>query len=189
MVLLVSVRLTAGRHSLLSLWVVISPRKLSYGSLGNQNVTNWYQTYLTVSTNPTGGTWLQNGQKVPTASSPGLVSESLTWERVKVYNIGLDWVALNNRLTGSFNWYTRKTLDMVGPARELPAVLGTSVPKTNNTDLKAVGWELTLGWNDRLSNGLSYGAKFSLYDSRTKITKYPNETRSLSTYIAGRYTG
>jgi len=170
-------------------WLDMLKLRLSYGSLGNQNVTNWYQTYLTVSMNPTGGTWLQNGQKVPTASSPGLVSESLTWERVKVYNIGLDWVALNNRLTGSFNWYTRKTLDMVGPARELPAVLGTSVPKTNNTDLKAVGWELTLGWNDRLANGLSYGAKFSLYDSRTKITKYPNSTGSFSTYIAGRYTG
>ena len=170
-------------------WLDMLKLRLSYGSLGNQNVTNWYQTYLTVSTNPTGGTWLQNGQKVPTAGSPGLVSESLTWERVKVYNIGLDWVALNNRLTGSFNWYTRKTLDMVGPARELPGVLGTSVPKTNNTDLKAVGWELTLGWNDRLSNGLSYGAKFSLYDSRTKITKYPNATGSFSTYIAGRYTG
>lgn len=170
-------------------WLDMLKLRLSYGSLGNQNVTNWYQTYLTVSTNPTGGTWLQNGQKVPTAGSPGLVSESLTWERVKVYNIGLDWVALNNRLTGSFNWYTRKTLDMVGPARELPAVLGTDVPKTNNTDLKAVGWELTLGWNDRLANGLSYGAKFSLYDSRTKITKYPNSTGSFSTYIAGRYTG
>ena len=170
-------------------WLDMLKLRLSYGSLGNQNVSDWYYTYVTLSTSPTGGPWLQNGQKVPSAGTPGLVSESLTWERVKVYNVGLDWAMLHNRLTGSFNWYTRKTLDMVGPPRELPAVLGTSVPRTNNTALKAVGWELTLGWNDRLANGLSYGAKFSLYDSRTKITKYPNSTGSFSTYIAGRYTG
>ena len=170
-------------------WLDMLKLRLSYGSLGNQNVTNWYYTYLTVSANPVGGTWLQNGQKVPTAGSAGLVSESLTWERVKVYNIGLDWALLNNRLTGSFNWYTRKTLDMVGPARELPAILGTGVPLSNNTDLQARGWELTLGWQDRLANGLSYGAKFSLYDSRTKITRYPNATMTFDTYVPGRYTG
>ena len=79
---------------------------------------------------------------------------------------------------------------MVGNGKTLPAILGTGVPKTNNTDLQARGWELTLGWNDRLANGLSYGAKFSLYDSRTKITKYKdNPTNSIGGYMEGRYTG
>ena len=164
--------------------------RFSYGSLGNQNVTDWYQTYLTISPSAQGGPWLQNGNKVATVGSPGIVSESLTWERVEIYNIGIDWAMLNNRLTGSFNWYTRNTHDMVGNGKTLPAILGTSAPVTNNTDLQARGWELTLGWQDRLANGLSYGAKFSLYDSRTKITKYnDNPTNSLDNYIEGRYTG
>lgn len=46
-----------------------------------------------------------------------------------------------------------------------------------------------MGWQDRLANGLSYGAKFSLYDSRTKITRYPNATMTFDTYVPGRYTG
>lgn len=171
-------------------WLDMLKLRFSYGSLGNQNVTNWYQTYLTISPSAQGAPWLQNGNKVATVGSPGIVSENLTWERVETYNIGVDWAMLHNRLTGSFNWYTRSTHDMVGNGKTLPAILGTGVPKTNNTDLQARGWELTLGWQDRLANGLSYGAKFSLYDSRTKITKYKdNPTNSIGGYMEGRYTG
>jgi hypothetical protein len=77
---------------------------------------------------------------------------------------------------------------MVGNAPELPALLGTAVPVTNNTDLRTLGWELAIGWRDHLSNGLNYSVNFNLSDARTKITRYPNNpTQSLSTYIQGRY--
>jgi hypothetical protein len=59
---------------------------------------------------------------------------------------------------------------------------------TNNTDLRTSGWEFQLSWRDRLENGFSYGATFNISDSRTKITRYPNNpTGDLSTYIEGRY--
>lgn len=162
----------------------------SFGSLGNQNTGNWYQTYQTMSVKTADGKWLMNGLKPNIASAPGLVSTSLTWETVKNYNIGLDWGLLNNRLTGSFEYYIRDTKDMVGKAPDLPSLLGTDVPKTNNTDLRTSGWELSIGWNDRLANGITYGAKFNIYDSRTKITRYPNNpTNSIDSYIAGCYTG
>ena len=77
---------------------------------------------------------------------------------------------------------------MVGNAPELPAILGTGVPVTNNTDLRTSGWELQVSWRDRLRNGLSYGIGFNVSDSRTKITRYPNNpTGDLGTYIEGRY--
>jgi TonB-linked SusC/RagA family outer membrane protein len=162
--------------------------RLSYGSLGNQNTDNWYYTFQTLSATPSGGTWLQNGVKPNVASAPGLVSETLTWETIETYNAGLDWGFLKNRLTGSFNWYIRNTKDMVGYAPALPDILGTAVPSTNNTDLQTKGWELNIGWRDRLKNGLSYGAKFMLYDYRTKITRYPNNpTGAIDTYVEGRY--
>lgn len=41
------------------------------------------------------------------------------------------------------------TKDMIGPAPELPGILGTGVPKTNNTDLETLGTELTIGWKDQ----------------------------------------
>lgn len=162
----------------------------SFGMLGNQNTSNWYQTYQTMAVKASNGSWLMNGIKPNIASAPGLVSTSLTWETVQTYNIGLDWGLFNNRLSGSFEYYVRDTKNMVGNAPDLPSILGTDVPKTNNTDLRTKGWELQIGWNDRLDNGLAYGAKFNIYDSRTKITRYPNNpTNDIGKRIAGMYTG
>ncbi len=162
--------------------------RASYGSLGNQNTNNWYQTYQTISYSSAAGNWLQNGAKPNVTSAPNLVSALLTWEKVESYDIGLDFGAFNNRLTGTFDFYVRNTLDMVGKAPELPAILGTSVPVTNNTDLRTTGWEFQINWRDVLANGLSYGASFNISDARTKITRYPNNpTNSINSYIAGRY--
>lgn len=160
----------------------------SYGSLGNQNTTNWYQTFQTMTVGASDGSWLMNGVKPNTATAPGLVSTVLTWETIESYNVGLDWGLFDNRLTGSFDYYVRNTKDMVGNAPELPAILGTKVPVTNNTDLRTSGWELSVGWNDRLDNGLSYGVRFNVSDARTKILHYPNNpTQAIDTYVEGRY--
>lgn len=162
--------------------------RASYGMLGNQNIDNWYQTYRTLSIKPNDGGWLQNGVKPSTVGFPALISQLLTWEKIYNYNFGVDWGLFNNRLTGSFEYFIRDTKNMVGPAAELPNILGTDVPKTNNCDLRTHGWELEIAWNDRLSCGLAYGARFVLSDARTKITKYANNpTNSIDTYIEGRY--
>ena len=162
--------------------------RVSYGELANQNTTNWYPTYQTLSITTNGGNWLQNGSKTNIAAVPGLISTALTWEKIKNTNIGLDFGAFNNRLTGSFDYFWRKTKNMVGPGVELPAILGTSVPATNNTDLTTFGWELSLGWRDKVGE-LSYGVKMNISDSRTRIDKYPNPTNSLSKYREGELTG
>lgn len=162
--------------------------RVSYGSLGNQNTNNWYQTYQTMDVGSSNGAWLMNGVQPNTATAPGLVSTTLTWETIQSYNIGLDWGLLNNRLTGSFDYYIRDTKDMVGNAPALPAILGTNVPITNNTDLRTAGWELSVGWNDRLNNDFAYSARLNISDARTKITRYPNNpTNAVDTYIEGRY--
>ncbi len=162
--------------------------RASYGMLGNQNIKNWYQTYRVLDIKSANGTWLQNGAKPNTVGFPALISQLLTWEKIYNYNFGLDWGLLNNRLTGSFEYFIRDTKNMVGPAAELPDILGATVPKTNNCDLRTHGWDLEIAWNDMLPCGLSYGARFVLSDSRTKITKYTNNpTQALDRYIQGRY--
>jgi len=155
--------------------------RASYGELGNQNTNSWYPTYQTIPTSTAAGTWLVNGVKPNTADAPNLISSSLTWERVQSWNAGVDLGAFKNRLTASFDYYNRYTLNMVGPAPTLPVILGTSVPSINNTDLKTFGFELSLGWRD-VVNGFSYGVQATLADSRTRILSYPNETNSIDAY-------
>ena len=162
--------------------------RVSYGELANQNTTSWYPTYQTLGVTTNGGKWLQNGALTSVASVPGLISTSLSWEKIKNTNIGFDFGALNNRLTGSFDYFWRKTKNMVRPGVELPAILGATVPSTNNTDLTTFGWELSIGWRDKVGE-LGYGVKLNISDNQTRIDKYPNPTNSLSKYMAGELTG
>jgi len=163
--------------------------RASYGELGNQNTDVWYPTYVTQPTGTANGAWLINNARPNSASAPGLVSALLTWESINTKNLGLDFAFLNSRLSGSFEVFERKTFNMVGPAPQLPNTLGTTVPQTNNTDLKTRGFEATLGWNDRTANGFAYGAKFLLSDYSTTVTRYPNAIGSLSTYREGQKLG
>lgn len=161
----------------------------SYGELGNQNTKEWYPTYLAMPLGVNNGNWLINGAKYNTASAPGLISTTMGWETVKTVDIGVDVNLFNNRLSASFDWFKRNTNDMIGPAPSLPAVLGTNVPKTNNTDLETKGWELTLSYRDRLANGLGYNVSLNIADSRTVILDYPNVNETVTQYYSGKNMG
>lgn len=160
----------------------------SWGDLGNMNTNNWYPFYQTMPYGRENSSWLLNGSKQNTSGMPGIVSSNMTWERVRQWNVGLDFGAFNNRLTGSFDYFTRTTLDMIGPAPEMPSILGTGVPQINNCDMKSYGWEFEIGWRDQISD-FSYGVKLVLSDAQQKITRYPNDTKALSSYYSGRKLG
>lgn len=162
--------------------------RASYGSLGNQNTTAFYPTYTVMGTG-TSDKWLMNGVKPNIAWAPALVSYDLTWEKIRTWNVGIDIGLFNNRLTGSFDYFIRNTNDMVGPSEKLPATLGIAVPPSNNTDLRTAGWELELMWKDRLQNGLNYSLRFTLADSRTKITRYSNPSGLIDSFYEGKYCG
>lgn len=152
----------------------------SWGQLGNNETKAWYPFYQSMPTGVSNSNWLLSGKQSNTASLPGIVNNILTWETVESWNVGFDFGMLNNRLTGSFDYYNRYTYDMVGPAPTLPSVLGTSAPKVNNADLKSYGWELELSWRDRI-NEFNYGVRFILSDGMREVLKYPNETNSIAT--------
>lgn len=163
--------------------------RASYGRLGNTNTNSWYPFYQTMPVTTSGGWWLQGDEKPNVASMPGIVSALMTWETIETWDAGLDITAWNGRFNASFDYFVRNTLNMVGPAPELPAALGTSVPKVNNADMKSHGWELEISWRDQIGKDFSYGARLVLSDAIQEITRYPNKTNSLSTYYVGRKMG
>lgn len=167
----------------------LKPR-ISYGESGNQSGGSGnYPTYQTMNVEMQRSDWLINGSRPNRAGSPGLISSLLTWERVRQINFGLDFAAFNTRLSGGFDYYVRKTLNMVGPAPQMPATLGAGVPRTNNTDLESFGYDLTVAWNDRISSDIRYGLKLVFSDSQARITRYPNVSGSLNSYREGQMVG
>lgn len=165
--------------------------RASWGELGNCNTNMWYPFYATMGYKSNGASWLTNDKATPAwASSAGLVSQSLTWEKSRTWEIGLDWGLFNNRLTGTFGYYQRNQYDMVGPGATLPDVLGANVPNINNLETTTRGWDLQISWRDRTESGFSYGATLSLSDYQTTVDSYPNETKSMDlAYYNGQKLG
>ncbi len=159
----------------------------SYGSLGNQNVGN----YLYLSRIPVNDQlpWIIDSEMPLYASVPALTSKNLTWETITTTNLGVDAGFLDNRLDFVFDWYVRKTEDMIGPSETLPFVLGASAPKTNNAELETKGFEILLRWRDRVSSDFSYNAQISLGDNKTTILKYTNANGLIDTWYAGKDVG
>lgn len=170
-------------------WISTLKIRASYGSLGNQNTTSYYPTYELMGFANSAGGWLIGGEKQNIAWPAGKISRNLTWEKIKSWDVGFDFSAFDDRLYGSFDWFIRRTTDMIGPADELPVIFGTAVPKTNNTDLESRGFELEIGWKDRAWNQFDYGIRFVLSDAVSKILRYSNPSRTLGTYYKGMILG
>lgn len=162
--------------------------RASYGSLGNQALDESrygnFPYLATYGINTKYGALL-NGTRPVAVSVPGLVSASFTWETVNQIDFGFDASFFGGRLNTSFDWYRRNTKDMLTAGQALPAVLGTSVPQENAADMKTVGWEVSLEWYDRLSNGFGYHIKGVLSDYQASITKFSNPTKLLGTHYVG----
>jgi hypothetical protein len=163
--------------------------RASYGSLGNQNVSN-FGYIASMSTYPMN--YLIAGQRPYAISTPGLVSPNYTWEKVNTLNFGVDLGLFNDQFTVVFDHYTRNTLDMLTLGRQLPAVLGASEPRENAADLRTRGWELSLGYRQGFevaSSPLNFNARFVLSDSRSHITRFDNPTGSILQYYEGMELG
>ena len=156
--------------------------RLSAGSMGNGNVDPYsYTSEMTVVT----ASDIVLGGGLPSYTTVGsTVPVSLTWEKSTTYDVGLDLDFFNNRLSVSGDYYRRYTTDMYTPSISLPSVYGTTSPKGNNAELRTTGWELSLTWRDSFKLGgkpFDYSIKAMVWDSKSVITKYVNDTGSLGT--------
>lgn len=161
--------------------------RVSYGGLGNQNVGENFPYLATYGINTNHGYIIGNAKGVA-ISAPGLVSPNFTWEKVYQWNVGFDWGLFDYRLTGSFDFYNRFTKGMLTDGQPLPGVLGTNVPRENAADLKTVGWELSLGWKDRIGD-LKYNVSFVLSDAQGEITRFDNPTKQIGKRYKGEKLG
>lgn len=156
-------------------WNVFDNLKVraSYGETGSQAGIGDYDYVSGIATGST--VFGYTGTKVPTAYINGVTTLEKTWERVSTTNVGVDFSVLNNRLSGSFDYFVRKNDGML-IKKTYPNTFGADAPFTNSGTFKANGWELALNWNDKIGQDFTYRVGVSLADSKTEITSYTGAT-------------
>jgi TonB-linked SusC/RagA family outer membrane protein len=150
--------------------------RLGWGLVGNQFIpdeTAWYAVYSTVTT--TYGTGLYPG------NTP---NPNLTWEKTASSNVGIDVSFLHNRIDVVFDWYNRKTDDMLLRA-SLPNFVGTSdlgtpgassAPWVNLGSLQNRGIELTVNTQNVSNRNFKWSTNLIFSSNRNKVLKLNSET-------------
>ncbi|RYE24720.1 MAG: SusC/RagA family TonB-linked outer membrane protein [Sphingobacteriaceae bacterium] len=145
--------------------------RASYGSSGLDNVGNFqYLSIYSIS-----GQWLYGNGTQPGIVSNGLSNANLSWETIKIYNLGVDFSLWNNKLFGTAEAFYRKRMGM--PASRiltLPSTFGASLPQENLNSQNNRGFELSLGTNGKTGD-LSYTISANVSYSRAKWDHYEEQ--------------
>ena len=161
--------------------------RVSYGTLGNQNVSDYYTFLRKVGTSEmTDGnlySFNEGGVLGTYATLGSPIASNLSWETTHQYDLGFDLGFFNNRLDLTADLYIRDTKDMLADGIALPAVYGANSPKMNVAALRTKGYELAINWNDSFTlwgNKFTYGVGFNLSDYKSTITKYDNPNKTFA---------
>lgn len=156
--------------------------RLSYGSLGNNAVGNYDALALYANKNDDGAfNYSLNNLVALGLAQARIANPNLTWESTYMTNVGIDFGLFNNRLTGTMDYFHKKTKDILInlPA---PAVHGiASIPKQNSAEVLNQGVELTLGWQDKIGD-FSYSVNGNFTYVKNEVTKYKGKDKGGITY-------
>lgn len=148
--------------------------RASYGTMGNQSIGGYYPYASAVNSSGGAVNYYFDGVLVPGIEQTALANELITWEKSRQFDVGIDLALLQSRLTVTADYYVRNISDMLQqfPA---PAYAGMTAPWQNAGSMRNNGWELSIGWHDRIGD-VSYGIQANLSDVKNKVTNlYGNE--------------
>ncbi len=93
----------------------------------------------------------------------------LRWETSEQIDIGLDARLFNDRLTLSVDWYDKKTKDLLVSGTTPSLIVGGTVSPINAGNVSNRGWEVELGWRDRVGD-FSYSVRGNIATLKNKVT-------------------
>ena len=85
------------------------------------------------------------------------LNPNLTWETSEQYDLGLDMEMFNNRLSLSTDYFDKRTFNLIQPQpMNWPSTMGLDAMLVNLGEVRNRGFELSIGWNDRINKNFSY---------------------------------
>lgn len=150
-------------------WVDLLKIKASYGSQGNDNIPD----YLYVDTY----TIKSDGQGGATSLFARKGNPNITWETNTNLNVGVEFGLWNNRLSGSVEFFNRKTSDMLF-ALPVPSELGYSSKYVNIGDMVNRGIEIELNADLIRTKNVIWDFNINLTHYKNKLAKLPAEYKT-----------
>ena len=149
--------------------------RYSWGVNGNQSFGN----YLFVSTYTPSGTQaqVQFGDEFVSTIRPSAVDPNIKWEQTTSNNVGVDFGLMKNRITGTIDYYSKKTDDLIF---RVPVAAGTNLADRVTTNIGSMeNTGLELGLNARVIEQSRDGA-FS-WDANLAVANNSNKLISINT--------
>jgi TonB-linked SusC/RagA family outer membrane protein len=145
----------------------------SYGEVGNSTaLNNYYYPYIGFINKPSNNRTYMGQRWYYRSTMP---AADLRWETVVTTNVGADMAFLKQRLNLTADYYWKTNRDMLSPMAPGNIVGVEKVPWENVGKLKTWGWELSLGWHDKIGN-VRYNASINIADSRNKLVEYEGDS-------------
>ena len=158
-------------------WLDMLKLKLSYGSQGNDGIGNfrYVDTYMLKSA---------GGALATVFSSKG--NKNITWETNSNINAGFDFSLWHGRLSGSIDYFYRKTTDMLF-SRPVAPSLGYTSYYDNIGDMHNSGFELDLNGQLISTRNVNWSVRLNMTHYKNTIDRLPPEKMIEGGYVSGDY--
>ena len=158
-----------------SIFQSLKPR-ISYGVTGRSD----FNAYQSIATYSGYSAYLIDGQWI-NGYAPSLnANPDLAWEKSKAFNIGLDFVTLNNRLRGSIEYFDRRSEDLLYnyTAPQPPFIYNTILVNVGTT--KNTGLEVSLEYDVLSKSALKWTTGVNWSTGDTKLTKLSSDAYQMA---------
>lgn len=147
-----------------------------YGVLGNQEIDNYqYSSTITTGINYPDG----NGGLLQGAFPKNFANPDIKWEETAMTNVGIDFMAFNNRLSLTADYYVKNTKDILLTVPIPISSGGANDPIRNAGKIRNNGFEFNLGWMDQPNPDISYGINLIGSFNKNKIIAMGSESGSI----------
>lgn len=147
-----------------------------YGVLGNQEIDNYqYSSTITNGINYPDG----NGGLLQGAFPKNFANPDIKWEETAMTNVGIDFMAFNNRLSLTADYYVKNTKDILLTVPIPISSGGANDPIRNAGKIRNNGFEFNLGWMDQPNPDISYGINLIGSFNKNKVIAMGSESGSI----------
>jgi TonB-linked SusC/RagA family outer membrane protein len=149
--------------------------RASYGSLGNNSVGNYDALAMYANARSKGENqslnYVLNNSLAMGMAQVMIANSKLTWESTYYTNVGVDFGLINNHLTGTIEFFNKKTKNILInlPAPDVHGI--ADIPKQNSAQVTNKGVEISLGWQDKV-NDFSYSINGNFTYVKNNVDKF-----------------